>query len=335
MTSNTFTRRKALKAFTATGIAATLGAPWLANAQSVAVETLRIIVGFPPGGTTDAFARRLADKLRGSYATNALVENKPGAGGQIGVTALRDSPADGSVMLLTPASMLIIYPHTYPKLPYKVEDVTPISTALYTAHGFGVGPQVPASVKNLRDYLEWAKANPSLANYGTPGAGSMPHLVAALLEKASGVAMKQIPYRGSGPGIQELLGGQIASFSSPLGDYLPHLAAGRLRLLAVTGTARSRFAPDVATYVEQGFPELNMREWYGIFMPPRAAPVVAQRAHAAVRDVLALPDVVAFGAPLGLEAVPSSSLDDFARTFKADADLWGPFVRKIGFTAES
>lgn len=327
------TRRHTLKTIAAAGAA--LALPLAARAQSSPLETLRIIVGFPPGGTTDAFARRLAEKLRGNYANNVIVENKPGAGGQIGVTTLRDSPADGSSMLLTPASMLIIYPHTYPKLPYKLDDVTPISTALYTPHGFGVGPLVPASVKTLKDFLDWAKANPTLANYGTPGAGSMPHLVAALLEKASGVPMKQIPYRGSGPGIQELLGGQIAAFSSPLGDYLPHLASGRLRLLAVTGTQRSRFAPDVPTYAEQGFGELTMREWYGLFMPPRTPAAVAQRANAAVRVALAQKDVIDFGAPLGLEAIGSPSVEDFAKTVKADADLWGPFVRRIGFTAES
>ncbi len=326
-------RRHTLKTIAAAG--ATLALPLAARAQANALETLRIIVGFPPGGTTDAFARRLAEKLRGGYASNVIVENKPGAGGQIGVTTLRDSPADGSTMLLTPASMIIIYPHTYPKLPYKLDDVTPISTALYTPHGFGVGPLVPASVKNLKDYLDWAKANPTLANYGTPGAGSMPHLVAALMEKASGVPMKQIPYRGSGPGIQEVLGGQIASFSSPLGDYLPHIASGRLRLLAVTGTQRSRFAPDVPTYAEQGFSELTMREWYGLFMPPRTPAAVAQRANAAVRTALAHKDLIDFGAPLGLEAIGSPSVEDFAKTVKADAELWGPFVRRIGFTAES
>ncbi len=329
------TRRQTLRSLAAGGIATALGIPLATRAQTPPIETLRIFIGFPPGGTTDAFGRGLADKLRGHYATNALVENKPGAGGQIGVTALRDSPADGSVMLLTPGSMLTIYPHTYPKLPYKVDDVVPISTALYTPHAFGVGPLVPASVRSLRDFLDWARANPSLANYGTPGAGSMPHLVAALLEKASGVTMKQIPYPGSGPGIRDLIGGQVSAFSSPLGDYLPHLQAGRLRLLAVTGTTRSRFAPEVPTYVEQGFAELNMREWYGLFMPGRTPAAVAQRANAALRTALAGKELIDFGAPLGLEVIASPTVEDFARTLRADAELWGPFVRKIGFTAES
>ncbi|CAN7720911.1 tripartite tricarboxylate transporter substrate-binding protein [Variovorax sp. LjRoot290] len=329
------TRRQALKSFGATGIAAGLGFPLAAHAQAPAVETLRIVVGFPPGGTTDAFARRLAEKLRGSYAANVQVDNRSGAGGQIAVTTLRDSVADGSVMLLTPAGMLIIYPHTYPRLPYKIDDVTPISAVLYNSHGFGVGPQVPTSVKTLREFLDWAKANPNLANYGSPGAGSMPHLVAALLEKASGVPMRQIPYRGSGPGILELLSGQIASFSSPLGDYLPYLASGRLRLLALTGSTRSRFAPDVPTYAEQGFPELNMREWSGVFMPPHTPPTVVNRAHAAVRAALAQKDMIDSGIPLGMDVIGSPSPEDFGRTLKADADLWGPFVRRVGFTAES
>ncbi|MDB5964446.1 MAG: hypothetical protein JWQ72_946 [Polaromonas sp.] len=329
------TRRNFLRTATATGLTASLGAPLVSLAQTPPIDTLRIIVGFPAGGTTDAFARRVADKLRGTYAVAALVDNKPGAGGQIGVTSLRDSPGDGSVMLLTPASMLTIFPHTYPKLPYKITDVTPVSTAIYTAHAFGVGSQVPASVKTLRDFLDWAKANPTLASYGTPGAGSMPHLVAALLEKASGIPMKQIPYRGSAPGIQEVLGGQLAAFSSPIGDYLPHLSSGRLRILAVTGTARSKFAPDVPTYAEQGFPELTMREWYGFFLPPRVTPAVAQRANAAIRTAVASKEVIDFGIPLGQDAIASPSVEDFGRTLKADADLWGSYVRRIGFTAES
>ena len=284
---------------------------------------------------SDGFARRLASKLQGSYAANVYVENKAGAGGQIAVTTLRDSVADGSVMLLTPAGMLIIYPHTYPKLPYTINDVLPISTVNFGPHGFGVGPQVPTSVKTLHQFLDWAKANPDLANYGTPAAGSMPHLVAALMEKTSGVPLKQIPYRGSGPGILDLLGGQVAAFSSPLGDYLQYLASGRLRLLAVSGAARSRFVPDVPTYAEQGFPELKMREWTGVFMPPRTPAAIAQRAHAAVHAALMQKDMIDSGVPFGMDVVGSPSREDFAQVLKADHDLWGPYVRRVGFTAES
>ncbi len=299
------------------------------------IDTLRIYVGFPPGGTTDAFARRIAEKLRGVYASNVVVDNKPGAGGQVGVITLRDAPADGTAMLFTPGSMITIYPHTYPKLQYKTTDVLPISTGLYTAFGLGVGPAVPATVTDLKGLIAWLKANPAMANYGTPGAGSMPHMVGALLDKAAGLDMKQIAYRGSGPAIIELLGGQLPMFTSPIGDYLQHLPSGRLRLLAVTGKQRSKFAPNVPTYAEQGFPELTMEEWFGFFMPARTPVAIANRMSDALKTLLPAKDVADFAAPLGLVPTASSSIDDFAKTVKADSDLWGGYVKRVGFTAES
>ena len=326
------TRRQFTHLAAATAVMGAL--PGLVRAQGM-VDTLRIIVGFPPGGTTDAFARRMAEKLRGVYATNVVVENKPGAGGQLGVITLRDAPADGTTMLFTPGSMITIYPHTSPKLQYKPTDVLPISTGLYTAFGLGVGPAVPASVTDVKGLIAWIKANPSMGNYGTPGAGSMPHMVGALLDKAAGLNMKQIPYRGSGPAIIELLGGQLPIFSSPIGDYLQHLPGGKLRLLAVTGKQRSRYAPNVPTYVEQGFPELDMEEWFGFFMPARTPVAVATRMNEALKSLIPAKDVADFAAPLGLQPTASSSIDDFAKTVKADSELWGGYVRRIGFTAES
>ncbi len=306
----------------------------LVRAQGM-IDTLRMIVGFPPGGTTDAFARRMAEKLRGVYATNVVVENKPGAGGQIGVLTVRDAPADGTAMLFTPGSMITIYPHSYPKLQYKPSDVLPISTGLFTAFGLGVGPAVPASVTNVKEFIAWVKANPNMGNYGTPGAGSMPHMVAALLDKAAGTDMKQVAYRGSGPAIIELLGGQLPCFSSPIGDYLQHLPAGKIRLLAVTGKTRSRFAPNVPTYAEQGFPELTMEEWFGFFMPAKTPVAIANRMSDALKGLIVAKDVADFAAPLGLVPTVSASLEDFAKTVKADSDLWGGYVKRIGFTAES
>ena len=326
-------RRQFTQAATAAAVLGALPAG-LVRAQGM-VDTLKIIVGFPPGGTTDAFARRMAEKLRGVYATNVLVENKPGAGGQIGVTTLIASPADGTTMLFTPGSMITIYPHTYPKLPYKVSDVLPISTGLYTAFGLGVGPAVPATVTNVKELIAWVKANPAMGNYGTPGAGSMPHMVAALLDKAAGTDMKQVPYRGSGPAIIELLGGQLPIFSSPIGDYLQHLPSGKLRLLAVSGKQRSRYAPNVPTYVEQGFPELDMEEWFGFFMHAKTPIAIATRMNDALKTLIPAKDVADFAAPIGLLPTASSSLDDFAKTVKADSELWGRYVKRIGFTAES
>ena len=146
----------------------------LARAQGN-LEMARIYCGFPAGGTSDAMSRRLAEKLRGNYATSVVVENKPGAGGQIAISTVKDAAADGSNMLLTPSSMLSLYPYVYKALPYKpLEDVQPASLACYFNHALGVGPAVPESVKTVKDFIAWAKANPEKANYGSPGAGSMP-----------------------------------------------------------------------------------------------------------------------------------------------------------------
>lgn len=314
---------------------ATLGAaafPSFAQAQNM--ELAKIICGFPPGGTSDAMSRRIADKLRGSYATTVVVDNKPGAGGQIGVTTLRDSAADGTSMLLTPSSMLSLYPYVFKSLPYKpLEDVQPASLACYFNHAFGVGPAVPESVKTMRDFLAWAKENPTKANYGSPGTGSMPHLIVALLNKIAGSDLKHIPYRGSAPGIQDLLGGQVSAMSSPVGDYLPHLAGGKLRVLAVSGVERSKFLPLVSTYREQGFP-ITVREWYGVFLPGKASPDVVRRASTALQAALAQPDLVSSMAQLGME-VQSSTPQVLGQLLKADVDEWSGIIKQIGFTPES
>lgn len=310
-----------------------MGLP-LASLAQAAPELARIFCGFPPGGTSDAISRRIADKLRGGYAANVVVENRPGAGGQIAVTATRDAAPDGNTMLLTPSSMLSIYPFTYPKLPYKpLEDLQPVSLACYFNHAFGVGPAVPESVKTFKDFVAWSKANPDKANYGSPAAGSMPHMVAALASMLSGVPMKHIPYRGSAPGIQDLLGGQIAAMSSPVGDYLPHLKSGRLRILAISGINRSPFVPDVPTFRQQGLP-ITVREWYGVFLPGKASPTTARRAAAYLQAALAQPDLVTSMAQFGME-VQSSSPQALADLMKSDADEWRRLIKQIGFTAES
>src|SRR5439155_13945348 len=237
--------------------------------------------------------RKVADKLRGAYARALIVENRPGAGGQLGVVALKDAPADGSVMLLTPSSMLSIYPYTYRKLQYALEDVAPVSLAMYTHHVLSVGPAVPESVQTLKDFFAWARANPDKAAYGSPGAGSMPHLIGVLVGKASGTELRHVAYRGSAPGIQDLLGGQIAAFFGPTGDVLTHSKAGKVRVLGTSGGERSAFLPEVPTLQEQGV-KVALREWYAFFMPTKTSAEAVNRAAAALRPVLADREVVEF-----------------------------------------
>jgi tripartite-type tricarboxylate transporter receptor subunit TctC len=326
------TRRHFLNQSAALAALGAAGLPLAAHAQNL--DLAKILCGFPPGGTSDAMSRRLADKLRGNYATNVLVENKPGAGGQIAISLLKDSPADGSTLLLTPSSMLSIYPFVYKSLPYKpLEDVQPVSLACYFNHAFGVGPAVPASVKTIKDFLAWAKDNPTKANYGSPGAGSMPHLIVGLLNKLTGSDLKHIPYRGSAPGIQDLLGGQISAMSSPVGDYLPYLKTGKLRILAISGLNRSPFVPDVPTYRQQGLP-ITVREWYGVFLPGKAKPETVRRAAAYLQPALAQQDLVTSMAQVGLE-VQSSSSQALTDLLHSDAEEWRRLIKQIGFTAES
>lgn len=323
-----FLARSGAAAFGATSFG--LALPALAQA----LESARILVGFPAGGTTDAVSRRVAERLQGAYAKTVLVDNKAGAGGRLAVEELKRSPADGSVMLLTPAAMITLYPHIYTKLAYKIEDVAPVSTACVLSFGFGVGPAVPDTVKNLKDFLAWAKANPTKANYASPGAGSPPHFLGALLSKESGVELSHVPYRGSAPGIQDLLGGQVSAMSSPIGDYLPYLKDGKLRLLATSGAQRSRFAPNVPTYAEQGFKDLTISEWYGFFLPAKAAPELVQRLSAAIRTAVATPAVVEAFAQLGLEASATTPAE-LAQMVKDENAAWGPVVKRVGFTPEN
>jgi tripartite-type tricarboxylate transporter receptor subunit TctC len=308
-------------------------APWAARAQGAPVETTRLLVGFPAGGTVDATARRLAEKLRGSYAKTALVENKPGAGGRIAAEELKRSAADGTSLLVTPAAMITLYPHLYTKLAYTPDDVAPVAGVATVAFALGVGPAVPDSVKNVKDFLAWAKANPAKANYGSPGAGSPPHMLGALLGKEGGVELAHVPYRGSAPGIQDLLGGQVTAFTSPIGDYLPHVKTGKLRVLATSGPTRSRFLPDVPTYTEQGFKALEQLEWYGVFMPARTPQALVDRASAAIKEFVAGPEVAEAFAPFGLEPTYQSPAE-LGRAVKAENAAWGPIVKRVGFTPE-
>jgi tripartite-type tricarboxylate transporter receptor subunit TctC len=328
----TLNRRLFIAGAAGSGLA-TLG--WTPLAQAQALDSAKVLCGYPAGGTTDAVSRRIAEKLQsGGYAKVALVDNKAGASGRIAIEELKRSPTDGSVMLLTPASAISLFPHVYTKLTYGMEDVTPVSTACRIAFGFGVGPAVPASVKTLRDFLAWAKANPAQANYASPGAGSPPHFIGALLGKEAGVDLRHVPYRGSAPGVQDLLGGQVSSMTSPIGDYLAYLKEGKLRLLATSGATRSRFAPDVPTYAEQGFKSLVVNEYYQVFLPGKASPEVTRRAADAVRAAVMSPDVVEAFAKLGLESAASTPAE-LAQMIKTENAQWGPVVKAVGFTPEN
>ncbi len=318
------------------GVASLLSAAGQQAWAQAQLESLKIVTGFPPGGTSDAICRRVSEKIAPSaYTKAAFVENKTGAGGQIAVQFVRNAPADGATVLQTPMSMLGIYPHIYKKLPYDpVGDLSPVSLGAVFDFGFAVGPMVPASVRNIPDFLAWCKANPMLANFGSPAAGSTPHFIGALLGREGNVDLKHVAFRGTQPAILDMIGGQIAAVSGPIGEFTQHVAAGKCRLLAASGAKRSQFAPSTPTLVEQGMKGFVYDEWFGFYVPSKTPVDVINRLNAAMRVALAAPETVNGMAMMGLVA-QSSSPAELAARLKADTELWGPLVKTIGFSADA
>jgi tripartite-type tricarboxylate transporter receptor subunit TctC len=326
-----FTRRQLLQSTGASALLAGIGQRAFAQAG---IETATIVTGFAAGGTSDTICRRVATKLSPDYARAAVVENRTGAGGQIAVSYVKGRPADGTTILQTPTSILTIYPHIYKKLPYDpMVDLTPVSIGCIFDFGFAVGPAVPASVKTVPEFLAWAKANPAGANYGSPAAGSTPHFIGALLGKKGGVELKHAAYRGTQPAMLDLLGGNISAVSGPIGDITQHLPTGKVRILGVSGAKRSRFAPDVPTFGEQGIQDMAHSEWFAFFLPAKASPELVAKLNASMKNALAQKDVIDGLGTFGLEAM-SSTPAELTELLKKDTAKWAPIVKEVGFTAE-
>ncbi len=293
--------------------------------------TARILVGFPAGGPTDVIARLVAEQMKG-FASSTIVENRAGAGGRVVMDVVKNSVADGSVMVLTPAVAMCLYPHVYKSLSYNPQqDFAPVTTTNITSMLFVVGPMVPSSVKTLADFIAWCKANPKQSSYGSPGAGSPLHFLGVMLSRAANFEYLHVPFQGTAPSIQSLLGGQIASCISPIGPFIPHVRAGTMRALAMTGAQRSPLLPDVPTIAEAGYPALEYAEWFGIFVPARTPSATVERLSSVLRAAMQTKE---FQAGLANQSVDAGGLTpaEFARQMKADFERWGPIVKASGFT---
>ena len=323
-------RRQLLKFLSTLGFAS-----YLPFSYAQSFENLRFISGFPPGGTVDTVCRRVAEKLRtNGFAKNSVVENRTGAGGQIAVQSMKTAPADGSALLLTPMSMLGIYPHIYKKLQYDpLKDLVPVSVGVVIDFGFAVGPQVPLSVTNIADFWAWGKANPNLCNFGSAGAGSLPHFVGMLIGRSGGIELRHVAYRGTQAAILEMMGGQIAAVSGPIGEFTQHVASGKCRILSCSGSRRSRFSPNTATLTEQGLKDMVFNEWFGFFAPAGTPIDTINKLSSGLRSALTSPEVIDGLAVLGLESTPSTSAE-LTSMLKNDYDRWGPIIKSIGFTAD-
>jgi tripartite-type tricarboxylate transporter receptor subunit TctC len=291
-----------------------------------------MLVGFGAGGTIDVIARMLVEGMKG-YSPSFIVDNRPGAGGRIALGALKSGPADGSIMLLTPASMVAVFPHVYKTLGYDpFKDFVPVTTVCSFPFLITVGPMVPVDVRTLADFVKWCKANPRQATYGTAAAGSMLHFTGVKLAKAGGFEFVHLPYGGPS-GIQDLIGGRIAATIYPIGTALPHVQSGGIRALATTGAQRSPLLSDVPTVREAGYPALEAEEWFGVLVPAKTPLETVKRLNEAIRAVVNTGTFKTGLAKLSVGAV-SITPGEFAQLIKSDFDRWGPIVQTSGFSPE-
>lgn len=316
--------------FIAAGIAAAAAGALPARAQQG--KPVRLIVGFPAGGSSDALARLLAQALRSSVDGPIVVDNRAGAGGRLGAELLKAADADGSTVLITPNPIVTIYPHVYRKLNYDpLKDLQAAARLATYPLVIGVGPMVPASVRSFPEFVTWLKANPGQAFYGSPGSGSTPHFVGQMLGKAIGIDLKHVAYKGDAPGIQDLLAGQIAMSINTPAAQVPQLGGGRLRILASTGAVRGQL-PDVPTLQELGW-GIRTADWFGAFLPGGTPGPVVQRWQDALRDALARQEVREGLLKLQLDPAWQSAAD-FSRAIREEHAQWGATVKATGFVPE-
>ncbi|MCJ0766042.1 Bug family tripartite tricarboxylate transporter substrate binding protein [Variovorax terrae] len=330
------TRRHFVRSVAAATALPAMLAPWAARAQNTTppIKQLTLVVPFPAGGATDAVARLVAENgLRGRYAENVVVENRAGAGGRVGVEYVKNRPADGSTMLYTPTFPISIFPHIYKKLSYDaMADFTPVAPTSKGMLGLAIGPGVPASVTTLAEFVAWCKANPARSNFGT-ASGSSQHFAGVMFSRAAGIELRLVPYKGGAPAVVDLLGGHVSSTVSPLPEIIPHAADGKLRILAVTGSKRSRFLPNVPTMVESGYRDVVFQDWSGVLAPAKTAPELVARANAAISGYVRSDKGIEALAQLGTEA-DAQGVAEFGAAVKSSWERYRAIVQSTGFTAE-
>lgn len=328
-----FSRREMLQLVGAS--VAVTGLPAAVAQKAEPLNLAKIILGSPAGTLLDLFARRMADAIQPSYAHNVIVENRVGAAGQISISAVKSLPADGTTILLVPSPLMYLYPFTYKKLPYDpVADFTPVALGSVFDAAFAIGPMVSASVKTMPEFFVWCKANPAQANFGSPAPASTLHFVGSMAARAANTDLTHVPFRGTTPAILDMIGGQIAAVCAPIGDFIPFLEGGKCRILATTGEKRSRFVPNVPTFLEQGYKDIVINDWFGFFVAAGTSPANVQRLNAAIKTALATPAVMKTMQDRGLEPHWSTSADLGAR-LKSDMDKWKPIAKSFNFTADT
>ncbi|MGB3068367.1 MAG: Bug family tripartite tricarboxylate transporter substrate binding protein [Ottowia sp.] len=320
-------KRRTLAALAACALVSAFASP-LAHAQG---KTIKILIGFPPGGSVDVVGRLLADKMRVSLGQNVIVDNKPGAAGRLVLGELKRAAPDGQTLVLSPSGAMVIAPWLYSNIGYDpLKDFTPISGVTTFDFAVTAGPGAPAG--DLKSVLAWMKANPGKANYGTSGAGTVPHFAGQLLGQASGVPLTHVAYKGGAPAAQDLIGGQIPLMVDTASETLEHHKSGKVRILAVTGEQRSKALPEVATLKEQG---INMAAdaYFGLYGPPGMPADVVAKIDRAVAEALKDQTVQDKINSFGLVPYHASSAE-LASMQVAHLKRWEQPIKASGFKAE-
>ncbi len=294
-------------------------------------RNITLIVPWSPGGSTDILARMLADHLTRALGQTVIVDNKAGASGNIGANVVAKAKPDGYTLLIDTMSTHAINPALFAQMPFNSEtDFTPISLVAFVTNTLVVNPALP--VNNVAELVAYAKANPGKLNYASAGSGSTNHISAAMFELAAGVQMTHIPYKGGAPAVLDTVAGQTQVLFGAGTQSLPHVKTGKLKLLAVTESARSPQLPDTPT-VGETLPGYELGVWYGAFGPKGLPKDITDRLNAEINKIVALPEVREKMAAIGVEVVTSTP-ESFAKKLQQDTAKYTKLVRDLKITAE-
>ena len=303
------------------------------HAQAYPSRPIRFVVPYAPGGSATTVARAVAQKMSDRLGRQIIVDNRPGANGQIGMDLVAKATPDGHTIVLGYISNLAIDPTLYERLPFDpVKDFAPITQLVSTLNVLVVHPSVPA--KDLKELIAYAKANPDKMNFSSSGSGSVGHLTGEFLNRASGMRMVHVQYKGSGQAVGDLLGGQVQAMFSGFSSTLHHIKAGKLRAIAVTSAKRSAAAPEVPTLAESGFPGFEATAWHGMLAPSRTPKAIIARLHDEAVAALGAADVRDRLAALGFDVVGSTP-EAFAAYIRSETRKWAPIVKASGVKPES
>ncbi len=307
--------------------------PRIAMAQGTAwapTRALRMVVPFPPGGATDVVARILAERMQEKLGQPVPVENRTGAGGNVGVENVVRSVPDGYTLLMGTTGTLTINPHLYNNMGFNpATDLAGVSMAFATDHVLIVNPSVPA--QTAQEFLALVKSRPGQLSYGSGGNGSSTHLVPELFKLVAGVDMQHVPYRGSAPALNDTVAGNVQVMLDQLPSALPMIQAGRVRALAVTGPQRSKALPELPTMKELGLPQAEATSWGAIMVAAGTPQAAIDRLNAVIRESLAEPTTQQRLAGAGADAVSSTPVE-LAATIRSETEKWGRVVREARIT---